>query len=114
MADHMNTPGFINRVHTSWQPPVLEKSRTADPPYQKERVNTSKDRYTLSIINMGAHPGNAYLRKVFTWLGFRSPNNELGYPSVPYHFQNLKIRNRIIRKLQGLGCKIKIRTIHPR
>lgn len=94
--------------------PTSKSGRKHVEPFTQEQVDPAKPKFILVVTNAPrlAKTGTTAATRL-EWAGFKPKTGEHGEISVDYNFQDLKFRNKAIRKLQGVGIKIKITTVTP-
>lgn len=104
---------FVSDAHKVVQP-TSKSGRKHVEPFTQEQVDPAKPKFILVVTNAPrlAKTGTTAATRL-EWAGFKSKTGEHGEISVDYNFQDLKFRNKAIRKLQGVGIKIKITTVTP-
>lgn len=104
---------FVSDAHKVVQP-TSKSGRKHVEPFTQEQVDQAKPKFILVVTNAPrlAKTGTTAATRL-EWAGFKSKTGEHGEISVDYNFQDLKFRNKAIRKLQGVGIKIKITTVTP-
>lgn len=104
---------FVSDAHKVVQP-TSKFGRKHVEPFTQEQVDPAKPKFILVVTNAPrlAKTGTTAATRL-EWAGFKSKTGEHGEISVDYNFQDLKFRNKAIRKLQGVGIKIKITTVTP-
>ena len=104
---------FVSDAHKVVQP-TSKSGRKHVEPFTQEQVDAGKPKFILVVTNAPrlAKTGTTAATRL-EWAGFKPKTGEHGEISVDYNFQDLKFRNRAIRKLQGVGIKIKITTVTP-
>lgn len=104
---------FVSDAHKVVQP-TSKSGRKHVEPFTQEQVDPAKPKFILVVTNAPrlAKTGTTAATRL-EWAGFKPKTGEHGEISVDYNFQDLKFRNKAIRKLQGVGIKIKITTVTP-
>lgn len=104
---------FVSDAHKVVQP-TSKSGRKHVEPFTQEQVDPTKPKFILVVTNAPrlAKTGTTAATRL-EWAGFKPKTGEHGEISVDYNFQDLKFRNKVIRKLQGVGIKIKITTVTP-
>ena len=104
---------FVSDAHKVVQP-TSKSGRKHVEPFTQEQVDPTKPKFILVVTNAPrlAKTGTTAATRL-EWAGFKPKTGEHGEISVDYNFQDLKFRNKAIRKLQGVGIKIKITTVTP-
>ena len=104
---------FVSDAHKVVQP-ASKSGRKHVEPFTQEQVDPAKPKFILVVTNAPrlAKTGTTAATRL-EWAGFKPKTGEHGEISVDYNFQDLKFRNKAIRKLQGVGIKIKITTVTP-
>lgn len=104
---------FVSDAHKVVQP-TSKSGRKHVEPFTQEQVDPAKPKFILVVTNAPrlAKTGTTAATRL-EWGGFKPKTGEHGEISVDYNFQDLKFRNKAIRKLQGVGIKIKITTVTP-
>lgn len=113
VADVPKFKDFVSDAHKVVQP-ISKSGRKHVEPFTQEQVDPAKPKFILVVTNAPrlAKTGTTAATRL-EWAGFKSKTGEHGEISVDYNFQDLKFRNKAIRKLQGVGIKIKITTVTP-
>ena len=113
VADVPKFKDFVSDAHKVVQP-TSKSGRKHVEPFTQEQVDPAKPKFILVVTNAPrlAKTGTTAATRL-EWAGFKSKTGEHGEISVDYNFQDLKFRNKAIRKLQGVGIKIKITTVTP-
>lgn len=104
---------FVSDAHKVVQP-TSKSGRKHVEPFTQEQVDPAKPKFILVVTNAPrlTKTGTTAATRL-EWAGFKPKTGEHGEISVDYNFQDLKFRNKAIRKLQGVGIKIKITTVTP-
>lgn len=104
---------FVSDAHKVVQP-TSKSGRKHVEPFTQEQVDPAKPKFILVVTNAPrlAKTGTTAATRL-EWAGFKPKTGEHGEISVDYNFQDVKFRNKAIRKLQGVGIKIKITTVTP-
>lgn len=113
VADVPKFKDFVSDAHKVVQP-TSKSGRKHVEPFTQEQVDPAKPKFILVVTNAPrlAKTGTTAATRL-EWAGFKPKTGEHGEISVDYNFQDLKFRNKAIRKLQGVGIKIKITTVTP-
>nr|DAP43342.1 MAG TPA: hypothetical protein [Caudoviricetes sp.] len=104
---------FVSDAHKVVQP-TSKSGRKHVEPFTQEQVDPAKPKFILVVTNAPrlAKTGTTAATRL-EWAGFKPKTGEHGEISVDYNFQDVKFRNKAIRKLQGVGIKIKITAVTP-
>ena len=113
VADVPKFKDFVSDAHKVVQP-TSKSGRKHVEPFTQEQVDPAKPKFILVVTNAPrlAKTGTTAATRL-EWAGFKPKTGEHGEISVDYNFQDPKFRNKAIRKLQGVGIKIKITTVTP-
>ena len=113
VADVPKFKDFVSDAHKVVQP-TSKSGRKHVEPFTQEQVDPAKPKFKLIVTNAArlAKTGTTAATRL-EWAGFKPKTGEHEEISVDYNFQDVKFRNKAIRKLQGAGIKIKITVVTP-
>ena len=102
---------FVSDAHKVVQP-TSKSGRKHVEPFTQEQIDPAKPKFKLIVTNAArlAKTGTTAATRL-EWAGFKPKTGEHEEISVDYNFQDVKFRNKAIRKLQGVGIKIKIAVV---